>query len=153
MGSQRSCTALVSCVGLFSLTLSLGPRLLVSFGFSFRTRGGIPHDLVGLPRPLSTRPVDPCMLRFTANVMMIDTKQHRHKKKTMMPEQVLEDDTDLAMMNLTRMCQSPEDYLPPLAQEVLEDHEEMELLLEAYLQVEDRLARVPAHFFPAHFRS
>lgn len=52
-----------------------------------------------------------------------------------MPKQVLEDDTDLAMMNLTRMCQSPEDYVPPLAQEVLEDHEEMELLLEAYLQV------------------
>ncbi|CAN0584517.1 unnamed protein product, partial [Ectocarpus sp. 12 AP-2014] len=38
------------------------------------------------------------------------------------------------MMNLTRMYQSPEDYLPPLSTEVLEDHEEMELLLEAYLQ-------------------
>lgn len=49
--------------------------------------------------------------------------------------QVLEDDSDLAMMNLTRMQQSPEDYLPPMATEVLEDHEEMELLLEAYLQV------------------
>lgn len=48
---------------------------------------------------------------------------------------MLEDDTDLAMMNLTRMYQSPEDYLPPLSTEVLEDHEEMELLLEAYLQV------------------
>lgn len=43
------------------------------------------------------------------------------------------------MMNLTRMYQSPEDYLPPLSAEVLEDHEEMELLLEAYLQVGDSL--------------
>lgn len=41
----------------------------------------------------------------------------------------------MAMMNLTRMFQSPEDYVPPLSTEVLEDHEEMELLLEAYLQV------------------
>lgn len=45
------------------------------------------------------------------------------------------------MMNLTRMYQSPEDYMPPLSTEVLEDHEEMELLLEAYLQV--RLLRCP----------
>lgn len=51
---------------------------------------------------------------------------------------VLEDDTDLAMMNLTRMCQSPEDYVPPLSKEVLGDHEEIELLLEAYLQVGER---------------
>lgn len=42
------------------------------------------------------------------------------------------------MMNLTRMFQSPDDYLPPLSAEVLEDHEEMELLLEAYLQVGGR---------------
>jgi len=54
---------------------------------------------------------------------------------------VLEDDTDLAMMNLTRMYQSPEDYLPPLSAEVLEDHEEMELLLEAFLQVRVRRGR------------
>lgn len=51
---------------------------------------------------------------------------------------MLEDDTDLAMMNLTRMCQSPEDYVPPLSKEVLGDHEEIELLLEAYLQVGGR---------------
>lgn len=51
---------------------------------------------------------------------------------------VLEDDTDLAMMNLTRMCQNPEDYVPPLSKEVLGDHEEIELLLEAYLQVGER---------------
>lgn len=45
----------------------------------------------------------------------------------------------MAMMNLTRMYQSPEDYVPPLSAEVLEDHEEMELLLEAYLQVGEGL--------------
>lgn len=50
---------------------------------------------------------------------------------------MLEDDTDLAMMNLTRMYQNPEDYVQPFSVEVLEDHEEMELLLEAYLQVGD----------------
>lgn len=47
------------------------------------------------------------------------------------------------MMNLTRMYQSPEDYLPPLSTEVLEDHEEMELLLEAYLQVNTHLSSLP----------
>ncbi|CAM9806502.1 unnamed protein product [Choristocarpus tenellus] len=46
----------------------------------------------------------------------------------------LEVDMDLAMMNLTKMMQCPEDYAPPISQDVLEDHEEMELLLEAYLQ-------------------
>lgn len=61
---------------------------------------------------------------------------------------MLEDDTDLAMMNLTRMLQSPEDYLPPLSTEVLEDHEEMELLLEAYLQV-GTPSRVPPPTPPA----
>ena len=71
---------------------------------------------------------------------------------------VLEDDTDLAMMNLTRMYQNPEDYVQPLCVEVLEDHEEMELLLEAYLQVGDirsssplfRLSRFASWF--QHFR-
>lgn len=56
---------------------------------------------------------------------------------------VLEDDTDLAMMNLTRMYQNPEDYVQPLCAEVLEDHEEMELLLEAYLQVGDANSSSP----------
>lgn len=51
------------------------------------------------------------------------------------PPQVLEDDADLAMMNLTRMAHNPEEYVGPLSDCVLQDHEEMELLLEAYLQV------------------
>lgn len=54
---------------------------------------------------------------------------------------VLEDDMDLAMMNLTRMFITPEDYVPPLPPEVLQDHEEMELLLEAYLQVGRRMGQ------------
>ncbi|CAM9202332.1 unnamed protein product [Scytosiphon promiscuus] len=72
--------------------------------------------------------------KFRVLLNTINVLENRAKARRRALLMVLEDDTDLAMMNLTRMCQSPEDYLPPLAQEVLEDHEEMELLLEAYLQ-------------------
>ncbi|CAN0090517.1 unnamed protein product, partial [Hapterophycus canaliculatus] len=72
--------------------------------------------------------------KFRVLLNTINVLENRAKARRRALLMVLEDDTDLAMMNLTRMYQSPEDYVPPLAQEVLEDHEEMELLLEAYLQ-------------------
>eukprot|EP00752_Nemacystus_decipiens_P002877 g2677.t1 len=72
--------------------------------------------------------------RFRVLLNSINVLENRAKARRRALLMVLEDDTDLAMMNLTRMYQSPEDYLPPLSAEVLEDHEEMELLLEAYLQ-------------------
>ncbi|CAM9877879.1 unnamed protein product [Ectocarpus sp. 13 AM-2016] len=71
---------------------------------------------------------------FRVLLNSINVLENRAKARRRALLMVLEDDTDLAMMNLTRMYQSPEDYLPPLSIEVLEDHEEMELLLEAYLQ-------------------
>ncbi|CAM9510961.1 unnamed protein product [Ectocarpus fasciculatus] len=71
---------------------------------------------------------------FRVLLNSINVLENRAKARRRALLMVLEDDTDLAMMNLTRMFQSPEDYLPPLSTEVLEDHEEMELLLEAYLQ-------------------
>ncbi|CAM9255219.1 unnamed protein product [Pylaiella littoralis] len=72
--------------------------------------------------------------RFRGFLNSINVLENRAKARRRALLMVLEDDTDLAMMNLTRMYQSPEDYLPPLSTEVLEDHEEVELLLEAYLQ-------------------
>ncbi|CAN0260666.1 unnamed protein product, partial [Ectocarpus sp. 8 AP-2014] len=71
---------------------------------------------------------------FRVLLNSINVLENRAKARRRALLMVLEDDTDLAMMNLTRMYQSPGDYLPPLSAEVLEDHEEMELLLEAYLQ-------------------
>ncbi|CAM9260732.1 unnamed protein product [Laminaria digitata] len=72
--------------------------------------------------------------RFRVLLNNINVLENRAKARRRALLMVLEDDTDLAMMNLTRMYQNPEDYVQPLSVEVLEDHEEMELLLEAYLQ-------------------
>lgn len=55
---------------------------------------------------------------------------------------VLEEDEDLALMNLTKMKDNPALYKMPLAPEVAEDHEEIELLLECYLQEINSLSNV-----------
>lgn len=48
---------------------------------------------------------------------------------------VLDDDEDLALMNLSRLITHPERFIQPVSQEILhEESDEPELILEAYLQ-------------------
>lgn len=47
---------------------------------------------------------------------------------------MLENEEDMALMNLTKLHESPALYDPPLKPEILEAHEQFELLFEAYLQ-------------------
>jgi magnesium transporter len=48
---------------------------------------------------------------------------------------ILDDDEDMALMNLSRLISHPERFLQPVSQDVLgEESDEPELILEAYLQ-------------------
>ncbi|CAM9500048.1 unnamed protein product [Phaeothamnion confervicola] len=71
---------------------------------------------------------------FRALKNVVSELETRAKARRRAILQVLEEDEDLALMNLTKMKNDPEAYEMPLKLEVLEDHEEVELLLEAYLQ-------------------
>ena len=48
---------------------------------------------------------------------------------------LIENDDEMALMNLTLLRENPELYRPPLSRALLASHEEIEELLEAHLQV------------------
>mmetsp|Transcript_30145 Transcript_30145/g.96185 ORF Transcript_30145/g.96185 Transcript_30145/m.96185 type:complete len:592 (-) Transcript_30145:333-2108(-) len=65
----------------------------------------------------------------------IDAETTRVENMKMALERVLDDDFDMAMMRLSKMRDEPELYNSvPLSPEVISDHDNVEILLEAYLE-------------------
>ncbi|CAM9197108.1 unnamed protein product [Chrysoparadoxa australica] len=72
--------------------------------------------------------------RFRGIAQEVTQLENRAKARRRALLIALDDDEDLALMNLTKMKNHPEAYMLPLSAEVEDDHEEVELLLESYLQ-------------------
>ncbi|KAG5182069.1 hypothetical protein JKP88DRAFT_319716 [Tribonema minus] len=80
--------------------------------------------------------------KFRSLMNTVSEMDSRAKARRRALLNLLEEDEDLAMMQLTKMREHPENYALPLSHEVEEDHEEVELLLESFLQEITSLSNV-----------
>ena len=78
------------------------------------------------------------MLRTLKNQVVLQLARANNTKRAIMD--VLDEDEDMALMNLTRQRTEPQLFQPMLMKEALEDHEDFELLYEACLQSVNTLA-------------
>eukprot|EP00968_Pinguiococcus_pyrenoidosus_P027330 scaffold7367_cov270-Pinguiococcus_pyrenoidosus.AAC.3 len=71
-------------------------------------------------------------LKFVKNTIDAESTRIETMKNAVL--EVLDDDVDMAMMQLSKIRNQPSLYTIPISQEVIEDHDNVEILLEAYLQ-------------------